>query len=476
MQLKTNTATFQGFSTQHKKLADSTILQILIFFSACSFFLTLGLPSVGEEGVYTNITLEMLYNNDYLTPTLYGVEYYRPPLFNWLNLIVTKVIGAAHVVEAARIVNMTATLSTAGLLFWFVHNIFAERKLALLTTAVYLSGDLLFKRGWLAYADSLFSLCVFAAIMSLWLALERKQDRWFVVASLSLCAGFLAKVHTIYLFYTIAGLVLIFKHPHRSYIFRPLSWLMHLAALLFPFAWAMHVRGGFSDIQATATYSQGLFQWPGFFAYAFHVLIAYPINLIARFLPASLIALIALAKRNPQQKNTANYKSIQIIFWLVVLNLLLYWLAPSSTIRYILPMYPFISLLIAYVILQAGSKILQLTIKLLIAACVLKYLLAICWLPYEHTVYRGNAFKIAIDILAQTKDQNLYINDSSSAGLRVAVELNKLRHNQEPLTLVPQKFQGYVLTAENDPKLGELRQIYKLRSSKLYLLFNAGSS
>ena len=409
-----------------EKLSNSTFLMLIVLLAGFSFFLTLALPSVGEEGVYTNITLEMMYNNDYLRPTLYGTDYYRPPLFNWLILEITNIFGPAYVVMAARLVTMLATLTTAGLLIWFVRTIFADTQFALLSAAIYLSGDLLFKRGWLAYADSLFALFVLSALIFLWFALERKQSLWFIAAGLSLCCGFLTKVHTIYLFYAVAGLVLMYKHQNRALLFSPLSWVVHLLAIVFPFAWAIYVKDGNTDIDATANYSLTLLQWPGFFNYITHVLIAYPLNLFLRFLPVSLIAIVMCYKLRSSLKSHYEYQKINIIFWIVLLNLLPYWLAPSSTIRYILPVYPFIALLIAYVVWLAGAASRQLAIQLLIVGVVLKYAFAIWWLPYEHNVYRGNALAVAADILQHAGNDNLYINDSSSAGLRLAVELNKL--------------------------------------------------
>src|SRR3990167_3614739 len=143
--------TFQEFAYGTEKLTNLSVLQTVIIFAALSFLCTLFLPSVGEEGVYTNITLEMLHNKDYLVPTLFGTHYSRPPLFNWLMLPVTQILGSVQVVLAARLVNMFATLLTAGSLVYLVRRIFPERQFALLAGAIYLSGDLLFRRGWLAY-------------------------------------------------------------------------------------------------------------------------------------------------------------------------------------------------------------------------------------------------------------------------------------------------------------------------------------
>ncbi len=447
----------------------------LILLAASSLLCTLFLPSVGEEGVYTNITLEMMHNKNYLVPTLYGVQYSRPPLFNWLIMLYTQVLGPTHVVLAARLVNITATLVTAGGLIWFTRRIFAKQHLALLAAAVYLSGDLLFKRGWLAYADSLFSLFIFTAIVCLWLALEYKQKRWLLGAVISLSCGFLSKIHTVYVFYGIAGLVLLWQHPNRKYLFSPFSCLLHLLALAFPLYWTLSVMHGYGGMGTTWLQSQSFLAWPGLLTYAQRILITYPLDIVLRFLPSSIIAAYLLYKLRSAPALTAPPLAIRIIFWLTLLNLLPYWLVPTSNIRYILPLYPFIALLIAYVIWQASDAVRKLAVHGLLAAISLNFVYACWWLPYEHTAYRGNAATAAQQILTRTANSNLYINDSTSAGLRVAVELNKLRYPSPPLTVAPAKFTGYVLADNINPPLGELVKIYELRHNKLYLFFNAGT-
>ena len=387
----------------------------------------------------------------------------------------TNVLGPVKVVLAARLVNMSATLATTGLLIWFVRRIFPERQFALLTGAIYLSGDLLFRRGWLAYADSLFSLCIFSSIVCLWMALESRQQKWFLGAAISLSCGFLAKIHTAYIFYAVAGIVLIWRHPNRKFIFTPLSWLIHFCALIFPLYWTVYINKGYGGMSTTWLQSQSFLEWPGLFAYISRIFVVYPLDVFSRFLPSSLIAVVMWYNMRAKQKPSAQHGAITIVFWVVFLNLLPYWLVPSSNIRYILPLYPLISLLIAYIIWQSGNPTRRFAVSCLVVTIILKYIMAIFWLPYEHKVYRGNALAVATDVLERTKDANLYINDSTSTGLRVSVELNKARYPKAPLIQPPNNFNGYVLTDINSNQLGKLVHVYTLRSNKIYLFFRAGS-
>lgn len=451
---------------------DSIFLLVIILFAILSCFLTLPLPSVGEEGVYTNITLEMLYNNNYLVPKLYGTQYSRPPLFNWLMLPLVKLLGVIHVTVAARLVNILATIASAGLLFWFTKHVFKQKNLAFLATAIFLSGDLLLMRSWLAYADSLFAFCIFAAIVCLWLALESKRKIFWLGVFLALSAGFLTKVYTVYVFYALSAVVLLFYNQNRNYILKPASIIMHVLALAVPVCWTLSLNH--NAVTTSVLYSRSFFVWASIGGYIYKILIGFPITVFIRFLPASAIALLSGYPVYKQKKLVP--LAVKTIFWIVILNLLPYWLAPISNIRYVLPLYPLIALLIAYVISQASRRLQRLTFILLFIAIVAKYLISIFWLPYEHTVLRGNAPAAASEINQVINNADLYINDSSSTGLRVAVELNKLRPSKPPLTVAPHDFTGYVLTDQKDANLGVLIQKYTFNNNKLYLFFNAGSS
>lgn len=476
MQIKQSFPTIQGVFNYTFATSQSTLLFITICLATFSFVCTLFLPSIGEEGVYTNITLEMLHHKNYWTPTLFGTHYARPPLFNWLMILVTNYIGPTQVVLAARIVNAAATVSTAIILFSFIRYKFTDKQFALFTTAIFLSGDLLFKRGWLAYADSLFSFCIFAAIVCLWIALDKQQVRWICLAVFSISCAFLTKVHTAYIFYGVAGLILLLQHPNRKFLFKPMSWILHILALAFPIYWAVTLNDGYGDVDSNWKQSQSFLQWPGMQAYIIRVVVYFPFELLCRFFPASLLAIIAWRQlRNKHVAIKFNH-AITIVFWIGLLNILLYWAAPNSNIRYILPMYPFLAACLGYIIWYANDQLHRAAVMCLLAGVIFKYIYAIAWLPYEHITLRGDAVAVATAINHQCSNTNLYINDSTSAGLRVSVALNKLRYPQEPLHLAPNNYTGYLISDNYNVAMGELLHTYNLRNNKVYLSFKAGAS
>src|SRR5262245_12735933 len=90
-----------------------------LYAAAClSFFTTLTLPYVGEEAVYTITSLEMRWSGDFFVTTLYGTNYGRPPLLNWLVIALAELLGWDRVLLASRLVTAASTMATGLILAW----------------------------------------------------------------------------------------------------------------------------------------------------------------------------------------------------------------------------------------------------------------------------------------------------------------------------------------------------------------------
>src|SRR5258706_1201693 len=98
--------------------------------AALSLYTTLTLPYIGEEAVYTITSLEMRLNHDFFVTTLYGGNYARPPLLNWLILPLAEILRWDHMLLASRIVTATATIITGLTLAWLTLNLTRNRALA----------------------------------------------------------------------------------------------------------------------------------------------------------------------------------------------------------------------------------------------------------------------------------------------------------------------------------------------------------
>src|SRR4051812_46850789 len=212
--------------------------------AALSLFTTLTLPYIGEEAVYTITSLEMRLNHDYFVTTLYGTNYGRPPLLNWFVIPLAEVFGWDRMLLATRLVAATATVLTGLMLAWLTFNLTRNRALAAFSAVVFLSGDALFYRGWLAYADPLLTLFVFGAMACLWVAVVRRQGALIWLALALVTCGFLAKVQTAYLFYGVALVVLAAERDARRFLLSANSIAVHVAAVAVLFAWNAYFTHG----------------------------------------------------------------------------------------------------------------------------------------------------------------------------------------------------------------------------------------
>jgi 4-amino-4-deoxy-L-arabinose transferase-like glycosyltransferase len=440
--------------------------------AAASFLTTLELPYVGEEGVYTISSLEMWLSRDFLVSTLYGAVYGRPPLYNWVIIPVANLFGWDHVLAAARLVTAVATVLTGLVLAWLAVKLTSNRVLAALAALIYLSGDALFYRGWLAYSDPLFSLFVFSAIACLWVGLH--EDRpvlvWLAVAAAT-CA-FLTKVQTAYLFYGISLLVLCARRDYRARLLRPWPIFAHVAGAAAFLLWHYVATSG-ANLQDTSHHLLHKATTVDLREYL-RQLALFPLETLVRFLPASALAAWFWYRHHRQPLSdggAADGFPLTPLVWLLVLNWLPYWLGPHSHIRYVLPLYPLFALLLAWLVSRTGAARIKQAAYWLAAAIALKYAFGLWAFPAHQHKYRGDQIAAAARIEQRSEGFPTYANDDSATGLAVTARIDERRYPRAPLVRPPREWtDGFVLSYSPDQSLGEVAEVVTLRNDKIYLL------
>lgn len=466
------------------------LLWILCLLAIGSFFLTINLPLIGEEGVYTNAALEMIFAKQYKFATLYGNIYPRPPLYNWLIILFSKIFGAKNIVLSARMVAISATASMAITVFYTTKHLFrfhlnhhnqhipshksADKKiliLALLSTAIFLSGDVLFKRGWLAYSDPIFAMFVFDGMVLLLLGTINNNLWLIVLANICIFLGFLCKVHTAYIFYAITLLVLLCSR-YNKYLLQPKIMFLHILFIIPLILWNYNYQESdcfftiFNHIKKLTGISHNDE------GNLLRNVISFPIQIVVALLPGSLITIFA-AKKLFDNKYNMDY-IIKILLLITILNFIPYWIASQTNIRYLLPIYPCFAIIITYIIWQANY--IKQTIVLLFIGVLIKYFVAIFWFPYQYAVKHGNATLVAEDILLHTNQDPLYIHAFSATGLRIAGAINKMNWPGKPLQEKIPTTGAYFMIQEN--KLTDLQvnlknvvfiKSYKLNKDHIFL-------
>jgi 4-amino-4-deoxy-L-arabinose transferase-like glycosyltransferase len=439
-----------------EELQPSARLMWWIFcLAAGSFLPLLFLQYVGEEAVYTILAQELWAKKEFTVTTLYGVPYGRASAYAWLIVTLTGLIGADNILIAARLITMASTVLTGLTLAWLVHRLFGNRLFAAFSAAVFLSGDVLLYRGWLAYSDSCFSFFTFAAMACLWVATQERRQALLLVAALALLGSFLAKALTGYVFYGVLGLVLLWGHQNRKFLLSPVPVLVHAAAAGLPLFWDRHVAS--ASIMKFMTEQILLrFDNPGTpdIVGAVEFLVSYPVRLVWLLLPLSVFTLYCIARRT-FPLSEARTTPIHVAVWTVLLNVLPYWLTFSGSPRYLMPIYPLFAMIMSFVVLRSGKLIRGIAAKALMATIVVAYIASLVGFPLYERYVRGSYADAARMILDRIGNQPIYVTDFSSLSLSIVANLNVLRAPEPPISAPPQNFaSGYVLALEPNDDIG----------------------
>lgn len=439
--------------------------------AALTFLPALRLHFVGEEAILPLTSLEMWNDGAWITHTLYGVDVKHNPLFNWILIPLAATAGWEYALALTRLIMIVSVVLGGLVLAGLARALFRDSAFAAFAALVYITlGDLFFYRGWLAYVDPLFGLFVLLSIASLWLAAERRHFGWLMIAVVAVTAAFMTKALTAYVFYAVAGFVLLFRREYRQYLLSWPSILLHLAMLGAPVIWLEGIRG--ASGQGNRMLHEVLLKLvpQGFGAYL-GKLIAYPLETFARLLPASGLAAYFLWRRRvpapePEQLHFRTALAI------AALNFLPYWLSPQSAVRYLIPLFPFFGLLLARVLWRTGAAGVRTTMRWLGAVIALKLVFVLVAFPYYQATYRGaNYLEAARDVHALAREFPVYSDDWTSAGLSVVTQVDVMRLPKPPVKYPVDGWNdGFLLTAVDAAKKGTVVKFYQLGGDRLFLV------
>lgn len=443
----------------------------LIVFAACSFLPVLTFYMVGEEGIYTISSMEMWFNGNWLVQSLYGNDLHRPPLMNWLVMPLAEIIGWDHVLVAARLVCIIATLGMAAWLFWLCRKLSADKPFALFAALAYLSlADLLLYRGWLAYTDPVFAFFTFGSMVTLWVAALERHRGWLLVSVLLLSCAMLSKALTAYIFYGTVALVLLWQRPTRNFLVSPSTLLIFVLALIAPLAWFAslpQVDGHSTSMLGEILRKLSAANSPGYVAQ----LAIFPFETAFRLSPAVLLAVYLLArKRVTQAEEIPHHFNAALL--MAILCFLPYWLSPQSSIRYLLPIYPLIALVSSRIIWRAGLPARNLALRWFTGIIVFKFVFVLLLVPYYQSHFRGENYALAAQkIMRLTQGYPLYAKDSRSIGLNIVGHIDVYRWPRQPLTHPPTSWvDGFALSPDMDETTGQVAEIYAVLGDQTFLL------
>ncbi len=306
--------------------------------------LNLGLqPLYLEEPRRAFITLEMLENQNWIVPTLWGLPYYnKPPFFNWVLIASTKLFGNFSE-WALRLPSVLSTLAVAALIYRFMKAEFNHR-LGVYSALLWVcSLGILFNFSMLAEIDLFFSLLVFGAIMAIY-HFHQKEQLWllFPVVYILLGIAFLSKGIPAVIFAGLSLLAFFIWKKQFWKLFHPAHFLglflffgivggYYYAYSLYadPTAFLLNIWSESSD---RAAWSESI--W----TLILH-LISFPFQFLKELAPALLLLPFLIQKQIWKRIKQNDFLTFSLL--MMAVNLLPYWLSPGTRMRYLYMLLPF---------------------------------------------------------------------------------------------------------------------------------------
>lgn len=227
-------------------------------------------------------------------------------------------------------------------------------------------------------------------------------------------------------------------------------------ALVVPILWyAMASAGG--------TMAHGMFddiidklQGQGVLDYL-HQFFVFPLQTLAQLLPVGGVVIYAVLRRYPRSR--MKDPQLRTALWIAGVNYLPYWLSPQSGIRYLMPIYGIVALMLAAWIIDT-EETRRLAVKWMAAAIILKYVFALWAFPLYTERFRPHIGTIARDILMQTRGAPLYVTNAAWVGISVTADIDLAIRPHPPLVMPPSNLtNGFVISYP-----GEVPQGYTVAS------------
>lgn len=308
-----------------------------------ALFINLGLlPFILDEATRANVALEMIHSGNFITPTINGEFYYnKPPLFNWILIVFTKITG--NYSEFTFRLPVVLSLLSFALIVYLTQRKELGKKAALLSALALIScGRILFYDSYKGLIDITFSLIVYLQFWSIFYFFKRKEFfKLFLYSYLFTALAFLMKGLPALVFQGISLLVFFIERksfrklisiPHISGVFTFLVFAgayflvyhhYHSLENYFDALWSESAKRTFIDNPVMANIKH-LFTFP--FEFTYH------------FLPWSLFILVFFFKgslKSVLQNDLSRYFSI-----IFLANLLIYWVSPAIYARYLFMFLP----------------------------------------------------------------------------------------------------------------------------------------
>nr|WP_310618123.1 lipid IV(A) 4-amino-4-deoxy-L-arabinosyltransferase [Pantoea cypripedii] len=149
-----------------------------------------------DETRYAEISREMLVSGNWVTPHFFDLRYFEKPIAGyWVNNLGQLLFG--HTNFGVRAGSIISTTLSALLVFWLGMRLFANRRVALSASIIFLTSLLVYGVGTYAVLDPILTLWLVAAMASYWLVAQASDTRQrllgYILLGVACAMGFMTK-------------------------------------------------------------------------------------------------------------------------------------------------------------------------------------------------------------------------------------------------------------------------------------------
>ena len=331
------------------------LLVFIVVLFIPAHLINLGMAAfIGDEAIRALVALEMDLSGNYIATTMCGEPYLnKPPLFNWMILAATKLMGGYSELPS-RLITVFFLAVFGWTVFRFVRQHFTKESAFFAAMMTVTSGRFLFYDSMLGLIDTTFTWLMYLLFMSIWYFGKREQWlKLFLGSYFLMGVGFLLKGFRAIVFEGLSLLAGLYFFGKLKLLF---SW-KHVAGI----AIAASIIG--SWLAAYAQYQPLNVLIPNLlhesvkrtvvnytiFSTLYHT-VEFPFYSLYHFLPFSLLLIFLIDNRLWQKIKSNDF--VYFNFLILAFNLPVYWTSSQVMPRYLLMFIPLFNVIGLYLLEQ----------------------------------------------------------------------------------------------------------------------------
>ncbi len=373
------------------------IFSLILFIPA--YLINLGvMPFIDDEGIRGLVAMEMIYSDDFITPTISGELYFKkPPLYNWIIAGFFQMSGSYNEFWL-RLPAVISLLFFTLTIYFSARNEIGE-KIAVIAALMFLtSGRIIIYESLHGLIDICYSWVIYSMFIIIYKLYQRNQLFWlFILVYILAAISYLMKGLPTLLFVgiTLLSFFIVERKIKILFTWRHFLGIAVFLVILTSYYYLYFSRNDVTISELFATLiSESTRRTVARYGIGKTILnlFTFPFEQIYHFLPWSLFIVFIFRKGFINVIKENKFVSYNALIFIV--NIIVYWTSPEVFPRYILMLIPPVYVVFLYffynrikrqVVLEKG--LLGIIFPVTIASIIVVLLISPVLFPLIHTFH-----------------------------------------------------------------------------------------